>query len=67
MATLLILTSGLLTAFLYPRTVTVQVIGSNATKLGNDSFWNFENNQTYDVMLGIEASLSAVREDRVCR
>lgn len=55
MALLLILTGGVLTAFLYPRLVLVQVVSStNATISGNDSYWIIENNQTYDMTLEIE-------------
>lgn len=58
MALLLILTGGVLTAFLYPRLVLVQVVSStNATISGNDSYWIIENNQTYDMTLEIEVSV----------
>lgn len=57
MALLLVVTAGILTGFLYPRSVVVKVVSLNSTNI-NSSYWNYPDNQLYDVWLGIEASLS---------
>ena len=56
MALLLVVTAGVLTGFLYPRSVVVKVVSLNSTKI-NSSYWRSPPvNQSYDVLLGIEAS-----------
>lgn len=61
MALLLIAAAGVLTAFLYPRSVAVFIVNINATNSTNDTTYcsNYPpNNSSYDVVLGVQVSSS---------
>ena len=50
-------TGGILTAFLYPRSVVVEVLSINSTNIVNSSYISMQDNQSYDVLLGVEVSI----------
>jgi len=56
MAILLMVVGGVLTAFLYPRSVVVDVLFINTTKINNDSSIN-QSTLHYDVLLGVKVRL----------
>ena len=57
MALVLIVTGAVLTAFLYPRSVVVQVVLINSTQGGNNSYVNVKKNQSYGVELDVMVNL----------
>lgn len=56
MALLLIVIGGVLTAFLYPRSVIIRILSINGTEVHNISAWTEEDvaNNSFSVLLGVE-------------
>ena len=68
MALVLIVIGGILTAFLYPRSIVINVLSVNPATLPNITSWYIEetnNNDNMSVLLGVEVTSKDLRKNKL--